>query len=996
MRQTAPSIEEIFFAALELDSPAARLAFLDRVCGDSDDRRRVEQLLLHDALANDFLEMPALQPAATAAHDPRSSVEEPVGVIGSYILLELIGEGGMGTVWMAQQTEPVKRLVAVKLIKAGMDSRQVIARFEAERQALALMDHPNIARVLDGGTTSAGRPYFVMDLVKGVPITRYCDEHHLTPRQRLELFIPVCQAVQHAHQKGIIHRDLKPSNVLVALYDGKPVPKIIDFGVAKATGQSLTQKTLVTGFGALVGTPEYMSPEQAEINQLDIDTRSDIYSLGVLLYELLTGSLPFTRKELEKAGMLEMLRVIREEEPPKPSTRISELNRPRAPREDSVPRSVTTSLEWIAAQRQTEPAKLTRLLRRELDWIVMKALEKNRDRRYQTASGLAMDLERYLRDEPVLACPPSPWYKVRKLAWRNKGAFAAASAVALLLVLTMITLAASNAWIRREQALTSQEKVRAEKAQALAESRANEVRQGLERLIAANALLERGHWFDFQHNWGDALEAFSQAIQLRPDHVSVLKARADLYTHLGLWDLAAADYAREMEAHQPDLTIRWYQHALLRRAVGDVEGCRQSARAMRERFAGTLDATFFEETLRGSLLVPDPAADLSPLIRMARVALRDRVISLPFVLGTAHYRAGQYEHVVRRLQEWVPQTRWPVGLLGYPVLAMAHHHLGHVTEARRALDETARTLDRWTQERCAGGREVGPRPARGDAAWPVAWWDYLECQLLYAEAKQLIDGTPPPDDPRLHVLRARAFAGLDQRDQADSEFNAALRLRPEDAGIRLEAHRNRGMLCVHHRLWRDAAVEFAKAAELDPNNATLWRFRAIAHFLDGDADAYRQTCTAMLERFGRTEERFAAGDVLLACVLRDGALPDVERLLPLARVSDGLWHWGAEVRGAALYRCGRYEECVRTFETAATEYRPRAWDWCFLAMARHQLRDDVEARRCLSEAKRWIDAANQHTEGDPSGTQPVWGGWYQSAVYPLLLREAEELINGKS
>jgi WD40 repeat protein len=323
---------------------------------------------------------------------------------------------------MAQQQEPVKRVVALKLIKTGMDSKQVIARFEAERQALALMDHPNIARVLDAGTTSAGRPYFVMDLVKGVPITKYCDEHRLTPRQRLELFIPVCQAVQHAHQKGIIHRDLKPSNVLVALYDGKPVPKIIDFGVAKAAGQSLTDKTLVTGFGNIVGTLEYMSPEQAEVNQLDIDTRSDIYSLGVLLYELLTGSTPFSRKDLEKAGMLEMLRVIREQEPTKPSTKLS----------------TAEGLPSLAANRGTEPAKLTKLVRGELDWIVMKALEKDRNRRYETANGFAMDVQRYLADEPVLAGPPSTRYRLRKLVRKHKRLIAMAVIIALLMGIALV------------------------------------------------------------------------------------------------------------------------------------------------------------------------------------------------------------------------------------------------------------------------------------------------------------------------------------------------------------------------------------------------------------------------------------------------------------------------------------------------------------------------------------------------------------------------------
>jgi WD40 repeat protein/serine/threonine protein kinase len=412
----------IFLAALERAPDQWPKFLAESGGGNAELRARVEELL------RSHQEMGSIHAGASTATIDRPVTETSGTVLGPYKLMEPIGEGGMGTVWMAQQTEPVKRLVAVKLIKAGMDSKQVVARFEAERQALALMDHPNIAKVLGGGTTDAGRPYFVMDLVKGVSITRFCDEHQLTPRQRLELFLPVCQAVQHAHQKGVIHRDLKPSNVLVAQYDGRPAPKVIDFGVAKAAGQQLTDKSLVTGFGAIVGTPEYMSPEQAEVNQLDVDTRSDIYSLGVLLYELLAGSPPFSRKELERAGMLEMLRVIREQEPSKPSMKLS----------------TAEGLPTLAANRGTEPAKLTRLVRGELDWIVMKALEKDRSRRYETANGLAMDVQRYLADEAVQACPPSPWYRVRKLARRNKRALFTVTVLALAALVGVGALAVST------------------------------------------------------------------------------------------------------------------------------------------------------------------------------------------------------------------------------------------------------------------------------------------------------------------------------------------------------------------------------------------------------------------------------------------------------------------------------------------------------------------------------------------------------------------------
>jgi eukaryotic-like serine/threonine-protein kinase len=417
-----PTANELFLSALEIEAPDARQAHLDAACGnDTDLRKQVEALLQAHVAASGFLERPVdAQRTGAFTSDTGTGVAEalPGDRIGSYRLLQSLGEGGMGAVWVAEQDQPVKRRVALKLIKAGMDSTQVLRRFEAERQALALMDHQNIAKVFDAGTTPQGRPYFAMELIKGVPITKFCDQEHLTPRERLELFLPVCQAVQHAHQKGVIHRDLKPSNVLIGLYDGKPVPKVIDFGVAKATGQRLNEQTIFTEVGQIVGTLEYMAPEQAELNNLDIDTRADIYSLGVILYELLAGSPPFTARQLRGAAFTEMLRMIREVEPPKPSTRLSSSD----------------ELPSIAANRKLEPKRLTRAVHGDLDWIVMKAIDKDRGRRYETANGLGRDIQRYLSDEPVEACPPSATYRLRKFAHKNRAALSTAAAIVLLLV----------------------------------------------------------------------------------------------------------------------------------------------------------------------------------------------------------------------------------------------------------------------------------------------------------------------------------------------------------------------------------------------------------------------------------------------------------------------------------------------------------------------------------------------------------------------------------
>jgi serine/threonine protein kinase/WD40 repeat protein/regulation of enolase protein 1 (concanavalin A-like superfamily) len=442
----------IFNAALKLPKDQ-RSAFLDAACaGNPQLRSEVAGLLQEHDGAGNFMQRPAAQPPATDLFRPIT--EGPGTLVGPYKLLQQIGEGGFGVVYMAEQQEPVRRKVALKIIKPGMDTKEVIARFESERQALALMDHPNIARVLDAGATESGRPYFVMELVKGVPITDYCDKNNLPTEKRLELFITVCHAVQHAHQKGVIHRDLKPSNVMVTLHDGQPVPKVIDFGVAKATSQRLTERTLFTAYGQMVGTPAYMSPEQAEMSGLDIDTRSDTYSLGVLLYELLTGTTPFDGRRLRDAGYIEMQRIIREEEPPRPSTRVSTLGE---------------KLTVVSTHRSTDPAKLRLLLRGDLDLIVMKAMEKERSRRYDTPNSFADDVLRFLNHEAILARPASTAYRLKKFIQRNKAAVVTATAIAATLLLGTIVSTGLAIHAVRQSSLANREREVAEAAKQEAE-----------------------------------------------------------------------------------------------------------------------------------------------------------------------------------------------------------------------------------------------------------------------------------------------------------------------------------------------------------------------------------------------------------------------------------------------------------------------------------------------------------------------------------------------
>ncbi len=457
-------VQDRFLAALQIQPEVERQKWLEEHCSDDAQlKQRVQALLdAHDATEG-FGGADSMPPPP--GHSSTGPVYPGNLLAGRYKLLEPIGEGGMGTVWLAEQIEPVRRRVAIKLVKAGMDSRQVLARFEAERQALALMDHPNIAKVLDGGITAEGRPFFVMEYVKGIPLTEYCDKHQLTLRDRLELMVPICQAIQHAHQKGIIHRDLKPSNVLVCLYDGMPIPRVIDFGLAKAIHQPLTERTLFTGHGLVLGTPLYMSPEQAELNNLDVDTRSDVYSLGVLLYELLTGSTPLEKAQFQEAALTEILRLIKEVDPPKPSTRVSS----------------SVALASIAAQRKLDPRLLSKAICGELDWIVMRAMEKERSRRYDTPNAFAEDIQRFLNQEAVVARPVSTVYRIKKFAQRNWGAVIAGSIIAATLLLgfgvstwfaVRESRAANEAGRQREMALAA--KVEADRQRISAESAASQ------------------------------------------------------------------------------------------------------------------------------------------------------------------------------------------------------------------------------------------------------------------------------------------------------------------------------------------------------------------------------------------------------------------------------------------------------------------------------------------------------------------------------------------
>jgi len=705
MSETTNSLRSIFIQAVEIADVAERSAFLERVCAhDAVLRQRVLALLHAHQQAGGFLEKPEspFPPKTVLLSLPL--VEKTGDRIGRYKLLQQIGEGGCGVVYMAEQLEPVNRRVALKVIKLGMDTNSVVARFEAERQALAMMDHPNIAKVLDAGSTETGRPFFVMELVRGIKITGYCDQNKLPTRDRLELFVQVCQAIQHAHQKGIIHRDIKPSNILVTLHDGVPVPKVIDFGIAKATQGRLTDHTLFTAFEQFIGTPAYMSPEQAEMSGLDIDTRCDVYALGVLLYELLTGQTPFDARELLASGLDKMRQTIREREPERPSTRLRTM--------------LHADRTTVAERCRTDAPKLIHLLRGDLDWIVMKALEKDRTRRFETASALAKDIQRYLCNEPVEARPSGGFYRFHKLVRRNKTAFAAiGTGIAALVIGLVLSL-----YLYAQEKSARKQMAAAEHVEAQLRQRAEESAAWSQQIAQAGLLLMRQQY--------DESERLLRNVPQRASLVPFYNVFGGMHAQRGQWQEALTNWTRVVE-YAPADHVGYFYLAPLLLQLGDLEGYQRCRTTILHQFGDTSDPRIAERMVDVSLILPPSERELATIATMAEIAGHADTNSDTWgfsllAMGFADYRGGHYATAADRLQKMIPLD---VGLHcrteAHLLLTMAQFQLGQRAESRAALG--------------AATEAVNHQLPKTDHL-SVEWNHWIIIHVLMREAEALIEG----------------------------------------------------------------------------------------------------------------------------------------------------------------------------------------------------------------------------------------------------------------
>jgi len=973
-------VKEVFAEAIALPL-SERSAYLDEACG-GDAPLRVEV----DAYLS------AAEKTQGMMRDSNDSVrlsERPGAIIGRYKLLEQIGEGGFGVVFMAEQEQPVRRRVALKIIKLGMDTKQVIARFEAERQALAMMDHPSVARVFDGGATEAGRPYFVMELVKGIPITEYCDANKLSIRQRLELFAQVCQAVQHAHQKGLIHRDIKPSNVLVATQDDRPIVKVIDFGIAKAMQARLTEKTLFTEFKQLIGTPEYMSPEQAG-GGLDIDTRSDVYSLGVLLYELLAGAPPFHPKELRSKAFAEMQRIIREVEPPTPSTRLSAL----------------ASLPSIAAHRGTEPKKLSHAIRGELDWIVMRCLEKDRRRRYESAAALAQDIQHYLLDQPVTARPATRRYRMKKFFRRHKAGVLAGAALVTMLLLLVVALTVSNVLIARE---------RNQKSAALSEAQAQ--RQRAERNLlkartAVAAILTRpaagvGDWSQLtpalRKTFSDEAIRYYQSLLAEGSRDPSLRYETAVgYRSLALLHYRAGEYqqSEQLQRHSIDILS-----LLTNASPNDFEYRHQLAyshMALADTLVATTRPAEADTTLQTSVEVYEKLRTLRPddpdySVELARCYAR--WVNVPRDEKPRAEAERVYQHVLDALAT-LPDTieaanlRTGLGLMLVKVnrLADAHRILreaiemydrhagqGEAWELTDAFDTLRKALSRLADTNKAQGNLAEAQVAHRDLErayaqalqqqpnsaelhmhlgdWLFSHDRFAEAADAYSEAIRF-----KPDDEPAWLMRGRAYMNSGHPEKALPDQTRAIELNPRDQW----AWHNRGWCYKAMREFAKAIPDYSKAIELGPGISRLWFDRGDCWTSLGQSEKAADDFTkaiALAEKELALKPNDADSYNALAwtlATLSQAKLRDPRRAVELAEkgvqlapANGGIWN----TLGIARYRAGDLKPAISDLEKSMQlSSGGSSFDYFFLAMANWQLGDRAAAQAWYDKGMRWMQA----------------------------------------